>query len=474
MVKGIAFIILAVAACAPVGQTYRQPEIPLPDSWNSSLLTGLSATTPKIEGWWRKFNDPTLNKLIGLAEKQNRDLAIVAERVIEARAQRGIAVGSLVPAVSASGGKTRTRSSENLPFAPPNPIDVYSSGLEAGWEIDFVGGLRRRVEAATASLEATEEIRHDTMVLVYSEVASAYIEYRTLLKRIQLAKANAERQRQSVKITKDRQVAGLAPEIDITQAEANLATTQALIPQLQSQSVATRNRLAVLIGDYPGGMNRLLGTATRIPVPPTSAAIGLPADLIRARPDIRAAERQLAAQTARVGVAEAELYPKFSLSGSFAFQAPGSSDVFESSSRAYSFGPAFRWRLFEGGAIRKTIRVEESRTRQALDAYKSSLLDAVAEVETSMASIKYERIRKGHLDKAVTASQSTVELIKDNYTEGLVDFQNVLDAERSILTNEDAAAVSAGQLALNHVALYRALGGGTPMKTSAKGTTTRQ
>lgn len=432
----------------------------------------MSRSTPKIEAWWRKFNDPALNKLIALAEKQNRDLAIAAERVIEARAQRGIARANFVPAVGANGTFSRTRSSESLPFAPPNPIEVYSGGLDAGWELDFVGGLRRRVEAASTTLEATEEIKHDTMVLVYAEVASAYVEYRTIRKRILLANANIERQHESLEITEGRLEAGLAPKIDVTQAQTNLATTEALIPQLQAQAVATRNRLAVLIGDYPGSLDKVLGISAIIPRAPVSASVGVPADLIRSRPDLRAAERQLAAQTASIGIAKAELYPKFSLSGTFAFQSQTGSDFADRASRAYSFGPGFRWRLFEGGAIRKAVQVEESRTRQALKSYEKALLGAVAEVETSMASIKYERLRKAQLDKAVAASGETVKLIKDNYKEGIVDFQNVLDAERSILANEDTAAVSAGQLALNHIALYRALGGGTPMKTSVKSIST--
>ena len=254
----------------------------------------------------------------------------------------------------------------------------------------------------------------------------------------------------------------------MSQAETNLATTEAVIPQLQAQAVATRNRLAVLIGDYPGGLGKILGVSSIIPKAPVSASVGVPADLIRSRPDLRAAERQLAAQTASVGVAMSELYPKFSLSGTFAFQSQTGSDFADHASRAYSFGPGFRWRLFEGGAIRQTIAAEESRTRQALKSYEKALLGAVAEVETSMASIKYERQRKDYLNKAVSSSLETVNLIRDNYKEGLVDFQNVLDAERTLFANEDTAALSAGQLALNHIALYRALGGGTPMKKTSK------
>lgn len=464
LISSILCVVLGLSACTPIGPNYAAPDVPVPDSWNFSIRSGLDSSSPDIERWWLKFNDPTLNKLIGIAATENRDLAIAAERVEEARAQRGIARGGLAPTLAAGGSIDRARTSESLPFVPPNPTNLYAAGLDAGWEIDFVGGLRRRVEAASASVEATQEIHHDTMVLVYAEVATAYVEYRTLQRRINLAKANIGKQERSVEITQDRETAGLAPKIDVTQAKTNLSTSKALIPQLQTQAAATRNRLAVLVGRYPGSIDSMLGGGDSIPSPPRSVSVGIPANLVRSRPDLRAAERQLAAQTASVGVAKSELYPKFALSGSFALQTISGGELFDSESKAYSFGPSFRWRLFEGGRIRETVKVEESRTRQALDNYRNILLKAVAEVETSLASIQYERVRKGHLNDSVDSARATVKLIKDNYTEGLVDFQNVLDAERTIFANEDAAAASAGQYALNHIALYRALGGGSKMR----------
>ncbi|MDA0767178.1 MAG: efflux transporter outer membrane subunit [Verrucomicrobia bacterium] len=455
--------LLTLSACAPIGPNYAKPGTPVPDFWNTGLQADLNSGTPDIASWWRKFDDSTLNKLIAIAETQNHDLAIAAERIEEARALRGVARGGLAPTFGASGGAERIRESETQHFNPPNPGDRYAAGLEAGWELDFVGGLRRSAEAASASLEATSEVYHDTLVVIYAEVANSYVEYRTLQRRIALAQANIASQKESVDLTRDRKTAGLAPQSDVSQAATNLATTSALVPQLQTQLAATRNRLAVLVGRYPGSIDELLGGRSSIPRPRESSSLGIPADLVRSRPDLRAAERQLAAQSARIGVAKAELYPKFTLSGTFALQSANSGDLTDSASRAYSFGPRFRWRLFEGGAIRQTVKAEESRTRQALAHYEKTLLQAVAEVETSLASIKYERVRQGHLDQAVRSSRETVGIIKENYTQGIVDFQNVLDAERSIFANEDSAASSAGQLALYHIALYRALGGGTKM-----------
>jgi NodT family efflux transporter outer membrane factor (OMF) lipoprotein len=435
-----------------------------PDYWNTNLQSDLKKGTPNIEGWWRKFNDPTLNKLIEIAKEENKDLKIAAERILEAQAQFGIAYASLAPGVAGSGLYDYSRSSESIPFSQPNPSDNYGLGLDASWEVDFFGGLRRSIESAGASVEATGELYHDTMVILYSDVAIRYIEYRTLQKRIKLAEANILSQSQSVDITKDRKNAGLAPQTDVSQAQTNLATSKALIPELKLQLAATRNQLAFLLGRYPADMNSLLGSGTTIPKPPRNMRVGLPADMLRARPDVRSAERQLAAQTAQVGVATAELYPKFFINGTLGLGSQSSGDLFDSSSRIYSLGPSFQWRLFEGGRIREDIKVEESRTRQALLSYEKTVLSAVSEVETSLSNIQFESSRRSHLNDSVVAARETVSLIKDNYKEGIVDFQNVLDAERTIFAQEDAATSSEGIYTAYHIQLYRALGGGTRMR----------
>ncbi|MGE9269137.1 MAG: efflux transporter outer membrane subunit, partial [Verrucomicrobiales bacterium] len=353
-----------LTACAPIGENYQEPEIPVPDSWNQAIRTGLSTSSPEITSWWRKFNDPTLNKLLSLSKSNNRELAIAAERITEARSQSKIARGGLSPFVAANGGVTRSRASESVSAFATNQ-DTYELGFSAGWEMDFVGGLRRSVEAARASAEATEELYHDTLVLIYAELASNYIQYRTLQRRIELAEANIGNQQKSVDLTRARKDAGLAPQIDVSQAETNLASSRALIPQLRTQQAATLNRIAVLIGSYPDQARRLLGTGSSIPTPPRSLATGLPSDLLRARPDIRAAERRVAAQHAALGVSKAELFPKFTLSGTLALQGANPGDLSDGASRAYSFGPGFRWRIFEGGIIKEEIKAQESRVRQA-------------------------------------------------------------------------------------------------------------
>lgn len=448
-----------------VGHNYTAPDAITPDAWHQSVSADLTSGSSSLEKWWTRFNDPALNRLIRTARESNRDLAIASERINEARAARGFSRSQLFPQADLTGAVSRGRTSENLGSpAGGQTHDYYTAGLDAGWELDFFGGVRRSLESADASVAATEEFYRDTMVSLLAEVAFAYIQIRTLDERIQLAENNIRNQRESVQLTQDRLDAGLSTELDVSQATTNLATTQAVVPALRNQRSIALNRLAVLIGRYPAAAEAILDKKNGIPSPARSAGTGIPADLVRARPDIRAAERQLAAQTARIGVAEADLYPRFTLSGTFQLQALSASNLPESNSRNYAFGPSFRWNIFNAGRIKSQIAIEESRTKQAYAHYENTVLKGVAEVEDALSSVSNERDRLAALDTAVSASSRTVELVKGNYREGLIDFQNVLDAQRTIFANEDAQAVSRGQIAAAYVFLFKALGGGTPMR----------
>jgi len=457
-------LIVLLTGCMMVGRHYTEPNAITPDTWHQRVNSDLRSGSSSLESWWRRFNDPTLTRLIRTARESNRDLAIAAERINEARAVRGLAGSQLFPTLDTTGAFSRGRASENIGSPGGGTTnDFYTAGLDAGWELDFFGGVRRAVESSNASAAATEEFYRDAMVSLLAEVAFAYIQIRTLDERIQLAENNIRNQQESVQLTQDRLDAGLATELDVSQATTNLATTQAVVPALRNQRSIALNRLAVLIGRYPAAADGHLGSSKGIPSPARSAGIGIPADLVRARPDIRAAERQLAAQTARIGIAEADLYPRFSLSGTFQLQALNASNLPESNSRNYAFGPSFRWNIFSAGRIKSQIAIEESRTQQAYLNYENTVLKGIAEVEDALSSVSNERDRATALDAAVTASRKTVELVKSNYREGLIDFQNVLDAERTIFANEDAQAVSRGQIAAAYVSLFKALGGGTPM-----------
>ncbi|MEM1082496.1 MAG: efflux transporter outer membrane subunit [Verrucomicrobiota bacterium] len=464
---GVLGLGLLVSGCMIAGRDYTSPSMITPDSWHQSLTADLNSGSPDLESWWTRFNDPILNRLIDTARESNRDLAIAYERITEARAQRNIARSGLFPSLDFNGGASRGRVSENVGTPSPpagKTSNFWSTGIDAGWEVDLFGGVRRAVEAADATEEGVQEVYRDTLVSLYAEVALNYIQLRTIEERLKIANENITNQQESVDLTSDRLEAGLAPEVDVSQATTSLATSKATVPLLKNERNIALNRLATLIGRYPSAAQSMVGKSKGIPVPSRNAGVGIPADLVRARPDIRAAERNLAAQTAVVGVAEADLYPRFTLGGTFNLQSTAASSLLESNARDYSFGPNFSWSIFNAGRIRSQIDIEESRTKQAYYNYENTVLKAVEEVENAMSSVSNERDRYAALDEAVTASAKTVSLTKDNYREGLIDFQNVLDAERTIFANEDERAISQGQVAASYVALYKALGGGTRMK----------
>ncbi|MCF6311407.1 MAG: efflux transporter outer membrane subunit [Verrucomicrobiales bacterium] len=454
---------LLLNACAhKVGIDYTSPDLKAPDAWSRNVVRDLKGGSGGIENWWKKFNDSKLNQLIAQARKANPNLKIAYQQINESRARRGVAYSQLFPNAAATADYQRTRSSESLFFPPPtNPNNSFSVGFDSGWEIDVFGGIRRAVESSQASVEASVEAYRDVLVSLEAEVALNYIEMRTLQKRIYLAKENIQRQRDSHKLTKDRFDAGLVPEIDVTQAETNLYNTEAVVPTLESQLTFARNRLASLLGKYAGSLDKQLGSSTRIPTPPRNASIGLPTNLLRSRPDVRQAERELAAQTARVGVATADLYPRFSLLGNLNLQALDADNLFSSTSRAFGIAPSVRWQIFAAGGIRNNIRIEKTRVEQAYKVYENALLLAVEETENSLVSISKERQRFGKLRQSVKSTEKTVKLVKDNYQNGLVDFQNVLDAERTLFTAQDDSAISEGTVSANYVRLFKALGGGT-------------
>lgn len=460
---GLALLASPLSSCKTlVGPDYAGPGGAVPDAWSRSVVQDLAGGSSSLAGWWRGFNDPALDTLLERAREANPDLKAALAGIAEARALRGVARSQGLPQAEAEADYSRVRTSETL-GAPvrDNPSSLYSTGFDAGWEIDLFGGIRRSVEAAEANVAAREEGYRDALVTLFAEVALNYVDCRTLEERIAVANRNIAAQRESVNLTKGRLTAGLVPKIDVTQAETNLALSESSVPVLRAQLDAAKNRLATLTGGFPASVEGILARSRGIPVPSAGYSAGLPCDLLRARPDIRRAERELAAQVARIGVAEAELYPRLTLFGDFHLETASSGDLFDSASRTYAFGPSFRWAIFSAGRIRNEIAAEESRALAALAAYESAVLGAVEEVETSMSAIVNERDRLGDLGRAVASSRETVSLIKDNYENGLVSFQNVLDAERTKFDAEDEETFSRGQLAGFYVRLCKALGGGT-------------
>lgn len=453
-----------LSGCAAVGPDYQPPELELPDRWTQSVRDEFSSGEPALEAWWKIFDDPVLDQLIEDADAGNLGLQVALSRIQEARSQYAIARGEYVPQIDGAGSAGWTRVSEGtaptLPQGLSREDTLFSLGIGVAWELDFWGRIRRSVESADASYASQLEAYRDTLVVLYADVAATYFELRSLQERILYALRNAAAQRETLDLTRSRSAAGLAPDLDVRQAELNLAVTSSAIPALRAQLVQAKNRLAVLSGQAPGTLDEMLSATLRPPDPPPEVLVDVPANVLRQRPDIRKAERDLAAQHARIGVATAALYPTFALPGAFTLEAFDGGDLLDSGSLTYGFGPAFQWNLFSGGRIRNAIEVESARTEQLLVAYEQTVLLALEEVENSMAGLAEERVRHGFLLAAVDAAQASVDLVKSLYRTGLTDFQNVLDMERELATQQDRLANSRGVLGKTTVRLYKSLGGG--------------
>lgn len=455
---------MALLPGCTVGPDYVPPEVVLPDAWHQPLTEGLTAGQADFQTWWLQLNDPVLNRLLEEAVGGNLDLKTAAARIRQARAQLGIATGRYWPEVDGVGFYSRQRPSENGTLAPfltdADEYSLYSAGIDAFWELDVFGRIDRAVESSEAFLEASIENYRDVLVILYADAALNYIEVRSLQARIQYALENIQIQQETLELTQDRYEAGLAPELDVHQARLNLADTESLVPDLRAQQVQALNRLDTLLGRPPGELEAELVKAGPIPPAPEDLVVGLPAELLRQRPDIRRAERLLAAQTAEIGVATADLYPTFSLFGTFALEARQFDDLGNWGSRTWSLGPEFVWNLFRGGRIRSNIRLEEGRTEEAFWQYQQTILLALEEVEDALVAYKEERIRMEALARSEEAAQKSVELVNDLYREGLTNFQNVLDTQRSLTRQQDQLAQSRGLVTQNLVRIYRALGGG--------------
>jgi NodT family efflux transporter outer membrane factor (OMF) lipoprotein len=453
-----------------VGPDYAPPDTRMPDRWNQQLSQGLTEGEADLRTWWTTLDDPALDRLIERATAGNLDIKQAVARILQARAQFGIATGEIAPSVDAEGQLQTSRVSNNVAgVAPPQSRTdtFYSLGVDASWEIDLWGRIRRNIESADASIGAQIEDYRDVLVVLYAEVADTYVQIRTLQARIVSALDNVRTQQGALELTVNRNRAGLAPDLDVRQAELNLATTQAFVPTLRAALAQNVNRLAVLLGAFPSVLQAELAQDGPIPSPPSEVVVGLPTELLRQRPDIRQAERQLAAQTAQIGVATADLYPALSLSGAFAFESFSSSDLFQWKSRAFQFGPTVRWNIFDAGRIRNNILLQDAVTEESLASYEQTVLSAVEEVESAMAAYVQEVQRREALQRSVTAARASVSLVDTLYRSGLTDFQNVLDTQRSQFSQEDALAESRGLVTQNLIQLYQALGGGWGPATEA-------
>ncbi len=456
--------VLLLAGCA-VGPNYEEPDFAVPDAWENAAAADVQGEAPAIENWWSAIGDAQLDSLIARARRASPDLAAAVARISEARGYHQIAGGDYYPQVQGTGSLTRTQIAENGPFGGlaalgDNPANNWEFGIGASWELDLFGRVRRSREATGAQVQASIEDYRDVLVTLFAAVATTYVDVRALQMRLEFAHRNAESQRETMDVVIAREDAGLVPLLDVTRARSNVANTEAAIPVMETSLEAARNRLAILLGERPGALDAELEQDKALPEFNTAVVAGLPAELLRRRPDVRRSERNLAAQTARVGVATANLYPSFSLGGVLNLTSTTFDGLSESGHTGWSLVPGVKWDLFTGGKIRGQIRVEEAKTRQALAAYEKTVLNALAEVENALVALRQEELRRDLLKTAVEASQQSVELVHTQYLEGLTDFQSYLDAQRVLFNQQDQYAVSRGRVGTRLVDLNRALGGG--------------
>ncbi len=461
-VRGLAglLLLMVVAGCMSVGPDYQAPEKQLPTAWQDGSDPALQSDEAVVVCWWTLFEDPWLQRLIEEGARGNLDMRGALARVREARARLALATGERWPIAEAGGSVARQRGSENSLASGDGSQTLYSVGFDASWEIDLFGRISRGVEEARAGYQASAEDRADVMISVYAEIARSYFTIRTFQARLAAAEGNLESQRQVLGLTRARFRNGLATGLDVAQAERVLASSEAVVPPLRIALRQAINAVAVLLGRMPGEWSDELSVPEPIPLPPATVAIGVPADLLRRRPDVRRAERQLAAQTARIGIATADLYPRLSLSGSFGLESLSAGDLFQTSSRVFSFGPAVRWLLFDGNRVRSRIEAEEALAEQALYRYEKTVLNAVAEAENALTEHLQQRSRQLALERSQRAAQRSVRLATGLYKDGLSDFQNVLDAQRALFDIENQLAAAQGDAVINLVQLYKAIGGG--------------
>ena len=455
-------LLVVLSGCRTVGPDYQAPAPETPDAWQTAAVQGLAATNAPLQTWWQIFADPALDAVIEAVRTNNLDLAAAVARLDAAAARYGVACGGLSPVLDGVGGAARQRDTERVRTRASqneNPYRLFETGFTLGWEIDLWGRVRRRIEAASGHWEASLEDTRDLLVVLQADAAATYLQFRTLQQRLAYARGNVALQEGTLKLTRDRHAAELTGELDVRQAELNLASTRALLPQLEAQRTQALNRLCLLSGKLPGALDHLLLQERRVPAAVALPAL-LPAELLRQRPDVRAAERRLAAQTAQIGVAVAELYPQFTLNGSFQWIASDSGNLFDPQARTYGFGPSFRWALLDGQRIRNTIRGEEALAREALAAYERAVLGAYQESEDALTAYAQERTRLDALTTAAEAAAQSVRLVEMLYRTGLTDFQNVLDMQRALFAQQDAQAVSEGAASQSLVAVYKAFGGG--------------
>lgn len=452
-----ALLAVALGGCAAVGPDYSEPQLAVPAGWSAG--TGTDAMDAVLLArWWHGFGDPVLDRLVADALAANLDLAQARARLREARARRGVAGAALAPSVDASLSGSRSRSSGQS--GSGSTRELYSAGFDASWELDVFGGVRRSVEAAQADLEASVESLSDTRVSLAAEVALNYIDLRTAEQRLAIAEESIAYRGENHQIIRWRQQAGLVSELDLAQATTDLESTRAVLPPLRTAVTEAKNRLAVLLGRNPGELESLVHADRPIPLAAAEIVAAIPADTLRQRPDVRVAERRLAAQTARLGEAEAARYPSFRLSGSLGLEALELDALADRDANTHSLFGGITAPVFNAGRIAANIEIQDALVEQARLAYRAAVLAALEEVENALTAVANTDARRAKLAEAAAAARTTLAIAEYRYASGLADFLSVLDAQRTQLSLDEQLAGSTGELARAQVRLYKALGGG--------------
>jgi len=462
-------VLLAFAGCM-VGPNYQRPKVSVSPKWTGTGDQRVSTESTTYRDWWRAFNDPVLDRLVARAYRDNLTLRQASVRVLQARAQLGIAVGEVVPQTQQAVGsvqyyRTSDRAATAAAFKGSAAYWQSQIGAQATWELDFWGRIRRGIESADASLLATLADYDNTLVTLTADVANTYIALRTAEERIRIARENVEIQEQTLKIVEAKFKYGTVTQLDVEQARTALFNTLATLPALETQRHQARDSLSVLLGVPPTDLGDLLDGPSTIPVSPPQVIVGIPADLLRRRPDIRSAELQAVAQSAQIGVAKADLLPAFSLIGNLVLLSTDLgtfrlSDMFRWGSRQIQVGPSVQWNILNYGQITNNVRVQDAYFQQLLLAYQRSVLSAQQDVEDNLAAFLRAQDRADLLAKSVTASRAAVDLAVLQYREGVTDFTTVLTTQQTLLSQQDNLASTLGNISTSLVGVYRALGGG--------------
>ena len=471
------FILAFPVTGCMIGPDFVKPDAPIEDVWTQEQDPRIKTEAADFREWWTVFNDPVLNNLIEMAYGQNLDLQIAGLRILEARAQLGVAIGSQFPQTQELNSSAKmTQLGQNNPNqeAADKFYYDYQVGFDAAWELDFWGRFRRGVESANASLYSSYTSYDDILVSLIAEVARTYTQVRIFEQRIVYARQNVKIQEKALEISTARYKDGEDSELDAAQAKALLKSTQANIPQFQAGERQAKNALAILLGLPPVEIQAILGPPKDIPSAPLEVSVGIPADLLRRRPDIRRAEFDAAAQSARIGIAKADLLPRISLTGTFGFRTSvqgGSrsnnatfADLFSANSITYGLGPEVQWPILNYGRIINDVRTEDARFQQLVVDYKNTVLQALQEVEDGMVGFLRAQEQRELLAESVKSYQRSVDLALLRYTEGLSNYQRVIDPQRSLTEQQDLLAQAEGAVATNLIATYKALGGGWELR----------